>query len=144
MTTEFEFALDYATAAHHGQVDKNGVDYIRHPIAVAESLDKREEEYLRVAALLHDVVEDTDVTLEDLTYLGIDARAVAIVDVLTRRDGETYFDYVKRIVNSKNGAAIQVKIADVAHNMSRPYPGDEGMKKRYAKTLAILNDYFKL
>ena len=121
-----------------------GEPYILHPIAVAESLDHRTMEFIKVAAVLHDVVEDTDVTLEDLETVGIDPRAVDIVDILTRREGEVYFDYVSRIADSGNGNAIAVKIADVKHNLSRPYPGDGSMKKRYAKTLTILNDVFKL
>jgi (p)ppGpp synthase/HD superfamily hydrolase len=94
----------------------------------------------RHAALLHDVVEDTPVTLEDLRSMGYDAEIVALVDLLTRRvpEGETHNAYIERIVGSGNVKALRVKLADVYDNLSPARsrnlpPHERGMKHRFAR-----------
>lgn len=131
-------ALRLAAAAHKGQVDKAGKDYIGHPIAVAESLDTEEEQ---TAALLHDTVEDTEVTLEGLKAEGFSAAVVRAVECLTQRNGEPREAYLLRV--AANPLAIKVKLADLAHNsdlsrLSAPAEKDYARAERYAKEAAFL------
>ncbi len=139
------FTRAIASYAHRNQTDKGGVPYIEHPKAVAELLvDPTEAEYR--AALLHDVIEDTPYELADLARLGFSADVIEIVDILTRREGETYFDFIRRTRDSRNASAVKVKRADITHNMdpSRGYGKDKalpsGMVERYTKALAILDE----
>lgn len=112
-TALYEKALQIAKKAHTGQKDKGGHPYINHPLAVAEKVSKPEE---KVAALLHDVVEDTDITLEDLEK-EFPPCIVTAVDLLTRKKGLEYSPekYLEAI--RKNETARQVKLADLEHNM---------------------------
>ena len=108
-------AMRIAYKAHHGQLDYNGIPYIFHPIHLAEQMD---DEISCCAALLHDVVEDTDVTLEDLRK-DFPEEVIQIVKLLTHDgnaeyDNMTYFDYVRVIKN--HPIARKVKLADIAHN----------------------------
>jgi len=111
VTDELSVATQIATKAHEGQKDKVGVDYILHPLTVS-SYCKTERG--KIAAVLHDVVEDTDVTLDDLRAAGIGEDVVAAVDCLTWRSGEALEDYFCRIV--PNDIAVEVKFADMRHN----------------------------
>ena len=108
-------ALRIAYDAHHGQVDYNGIPYIFHPIHLAEQMD---DEISCCAALLHDVVEDTDVTMQDLAKEFPD-EVIQIVKLLTHDgnaeyDNLDYFDYVRKI--KKHPIARKIKLADIAHN----------------------------
>ena len=103
-------AMQIAYNAHHGQTDKAGVPYIFHPLHLAEQM---EDEISCCVALLHDTVEDTDVTLEALAGEFPD-EVVQAVALLTHEEGTDYFDYVRRIRN--NPTAIKVKLADLQHN----------------------------
>jgi (p)ppGpp synthase/HD superfamily hydrolase len=103
-------AMHIAYNAHHGQLDKSGAPYIFHPIHLAEQMD---DEISCCAALLHDVVEDTDVTLEDLRS-DFPEEVVEAVRLLTHDDAVSYFDYVREI--KKHPVAKKVKLADLAHN----------------------------
>jgi (p)ppGpp synthase/HD superfamily hydrolase len=107
-----EDAIIIATEAHRGMTDKGGQSYILHPLRVMHAVNTDEE---RVAALLHDVVEDTEWTLEKLRETGVPDPVVEAVDCLTRRDGETYEDFVVRC--KPNAIARQVKLADIQDNM---------------------------
>lgn len=101
-----------AKQAHKGQKDKGGHPYLEHCIAVAEMQTEPE---LVAAALIHDIFEDTDFTQIDLVKYGIDPGIIGIADILTRREDETYKEYIKRVgVSSK---ARKIKIADLIHNM---------------------------
>jgi (p)ppGpp synthase/HD superfamily hydrolase len=133
----FKDALEFIKEAHAGQTDKTGVEYWKHPYAVSQLLPAGAPEYAKVAALLHDVVEDTPYGLVDLRQR-FDPRAVEIVDLVTRRN-ETYREMIERIATSGNYWAIQTKLADNAHN-TQPGRADlpEGMKKRYARARARL------
>ena len=111
MTHYLEKALLVATKAHEGQVDKNGQPYILHPLAVASKLDDLE---LKTIAILHDTIEDTDVTPEFLLEQGIPEEVVDIVKMLTKPKNIKYEDYLREIC--KNPKAKQVKLADLAHN----------------------------
>lgn len=138
--------LDFATKAHSGQKRKNAIvvngiqeypDYIVHPIAVAEIAEKiilstnesakndgfyknwieNKIKLVKSVALLHDVVEDTDYTIEDIRNLFGDKIAID-VDMLTHYKHEDYFDYFKRILESGNINVKIVKFADITHNLS--------------------------
>ena len=103
-------ALCFAYQAHHGQMDKSGLPYIHHPLHLAEQMA---DEISCAAALLHDTVEDTDITLEDLAK-EFPPEVVEAVDLLTHKPGTDYYDYVRAI--RTNPAATAVKLADLDHN----------------------------
>ncbi|GAA3043212.1 HD domain-containing protein [Streptomyces glomeratus] len=110
-TVEYVDAL--AAEAHAGQVDKIGVPYVEHVRAVAAGLSPFGPE-LMMAGLLHDVIEDTRWTAEQLRAAGIPAHVVSVVEVVTNEPGVPYGEKLKRI--STNRDATLVKIADNAHN----------------------------
>ena len=103
-------AMRIAYEAHHGQLDYNGIPYIFHPIHLAEQMD---DEISCCAALLHDVAEDTDVSMEELAREFPDA-VIEVLKLLTHDDRVPYFDYVREI--KKHPVAKKVKLADLAHN----------------------------
>jgi (p)ppGpp synthase/HD superfamily hydrolase len=107
-----ERAIEIAVKAHCGCVDKAGDPYILHPLTVM--LRFREPE-ARIVAVLHDAVEDSDMTLDDLKQEGFSGRVVDAVDALTRRDGESYEEFIIRL--RPNSLARRVKLADLEHNM---------------------------
>lgn len=103
-------AMKLAYEAHQGQVDKSGVPYIFHPYHLAEQMD---DEISCCCALLHDVIEDTNITTEDLKKL-FPSEVTEVVSLLTHRKSDDYFDYVRKI--KENPVAKKVKLADLAHN----------------------------
>lgn len=105
-----------AIRAHHGQVDKCGEPYITHPERVAAGVraDLRHDADAEAVAWLHDVVEDTDVTLDDLRFERFPRRVVDAVDAITKRKGESFADYYERV--KANPLALVVKWHDVADN----------------------------
>lgn len=105
-------ALRIAARAHKDQTDKTGLPYILHPVIAATGV---EGEYETCAALLHDVVEDTDVTLDDLREEGMPEEVLDALSLLTHIDGVPYMDYVAAI--KQNHVARAVKLADLSHNM---------------------------
>jgi (p)ppGpp synthase/HD superfamily hydrolase len=107
-----EDAISLAVEKHRGQVDKSGQPYILHPMHVMCGM-KTEHEMM--AAILHDVVEDTDVSLQNLEEWGYPVEVVAAVDCLSRREGESYEDFVAR--TKSNALAVQVKLGDLRDNM---------------------------
>ena len=133
-------AMKIAYAAHHGQVDYNGIPYIFHPIHLAEDMD---DEISCCAALLHDVVEDTAVTMEELAK-EFPPEVIDVLKLLTHDDRTDYFDYVRAI--RTNPIAVKVKLADLAHNsdQSRCVGSDltperlAHWKQKYQKAMAIL------
>lgn len=102
--------------AHSGQKDMIGNPAILHVLAVGLMGETEQE---KKAGFLHDVVEDTDLTLEDLRRQGIEEDVLAAVDLLTHRDGISYEDYVRNIVASGNETAIHVKLNDLRQNIGR-------------------------
>lgn len=103
-----------AARAHEGQTDKVGKDYFEaHVLPVAAAFDRSTN--MCIAALLHDTVEDTDITLDDIeAEFGHSVRA--LVDALTRREGEGYTVYLRRI-RRHGDAAVRVKLADIHNNL---------------------------
>lgn len=116
MTIEDAIAL--AAEAHRGQVDKGGEPYILHPIRVLAKLYEipQYNENIGLAAILHDVVEDSDITMEDLKQKGIDSEALEIIELLTKKEGESYDEYIDNI--SQNEIATYVKLADLFDNLT--------------------------
>jgi hypothetical protein len=125
-----------AAAAHEGQTDQQGVAYIEHPRRVARRVDDDEA---RIAALLHDVMEDTVLTEADLVERGVPPPVIDALRLLTRAEDEDYPAFIGRIAASGNQLAIRVKLADLADNtdLSRgPLPRHLG--DRYAKAIPAL------
>ena len=104
-------AILFAYDAHRGQYDKSGLPYITHPLHVAESMETEDE---CVVALLHDVLEDTDTTIEDLAQIGISDRQITALKLLCHDDSVPYLDYVQEI--RADPTARTVKLADLHHN----------------------------
>ena len=129
-------AMHLAYSAHDGQFDKGGVPYIFHPIHLAEEMD---DEISTCVALLHDTVEDTAVTLEDLSR-EFPAEVVNAVRLLTHGEDVDYFDYVRAI--RQNPIAVKVKLADLRHNGDPKRICNQGNQERrrvkYAAARAIL------
>ncbi len=133
-------ALEIAWKAHEGQKDKGGHPYIRHPLSVAGQLDTEEE---IMTALLHDVVEDTDYTLNDLKREGFPPAVIEALQLLTHDPEVEYMDYVRRI--RPNALARRVKLADLWHNslperLVQPLTEKDRQRlEKYRKARAILN-----
>lgn len=131
-------ALKIAMMAHKGQVDRSGAPYILHPLTVASHMDT---EAGFIAALLHDVMEDSDYTAEDLLEAGIPAFIVDALRLLTHDKSVPYLDYVSKIKD--NDLAKAVKIADLTHNMdlSRlPFVTEKDWERleKYKRAMEIL------
>ena len=133
-------ALKLCFEAHKEQVDKTGLPYVFHPFHLAEQMD---DEISTVCALLHDVIEDTEITHDMLRDMGFPAEVLDVLALLTHDEDVPYMDYVKII--SKNPIATKVKIADLRHNsdVTRLDAIDEWAEKRnqkYREALRILTN----
>lgn len=104
-------ALKLCFDAHRDQLDKSGLPYVFHPFHLAEQMDG---ENAVILALLHDVVEDTDYTLDDLRQMGFPAQVLEALSLLTHDPAVPYMAYVAQIAT--NPLARQVKLADLRHN----------------------------
>lgn len=112
MSDVFKKALDIATKAHKGQVDKAGAPYILHPLRVAWRCNTEDE---MIVALLHDTIEDTEVTAQTLYNCGFPKRIVEAVLSVTRQKGEIYQAFIERC--NKNGIGRNVKLHDLEDNL---------------------------
>ena len=123
-------AMKISFEAHKNQVDKNGIPYIYHPIHLAEQM---EDENTICVALLHDVVEDTDITFEELQKIGFNDEIIEALKLMTHDVNVPYMDYVREIKN--NQIAAKVKLADLKHNsdLTRLDVIDENAKQRVEK-----------
>ena len=110
-TTMTKKALKICFNAHINQVDKTGIPYVFHPFHLAEQMT--DEESVCVA-LLHDVVEDTNITFDDLINEGFNIDIIDALKLLTHNDNTPYMEYVKKI--KANPIARKVKLADLKHN----------------------------
>jgi (p)ppGpp synthase/HD superfamily hydrolase len=136
--SKLEQAIRLATHLHAGQVDKAGKDYIEHPLRVMNSVEGETE---KIVAVLHDTLEDTTITLEELEHLFGPVVALAI-KALTREEDEDYFGFIHRV--KTNEIAVQVKIADLNDNLDLgrlEQVSDRDLKQnaKYEKALKILN-----
>ena len=109
---ELEVAIALACQAHRGQVDKAGEPYVLHPLRIMLRLRTQRE---RVIAVLHDVVEDSELTLDDLRARGFSQDVIAAVDCLTHRPDESYDAFIERVC--VNELARRVKIEDIRDNL---------------------------
>ena len=133
-------AMKIAYDAHLGQLDYNGVPYIFHPYHLAEQMD---DEISCTVALLHDVVEDTSITLDDLEQM-FPKQVVEIVMLLTHDEKVDYFEYIRKI--KTNAIAAKVKLADIKHNSNEARSLGSNLtkeqllywKEKYAKAKEIL------
>lgn len=130
-------AIKMATHYHAGQTDQGGQPYILHPLRVMLSVKRLDEQ---IVAVMHDLVEDTDVTLDVIEdTFGKEIREA--VDSVTRREGESYTDFIKR--SYMNPVGRVVKIADIKDNLDINRPGSVkflsgGISKRYYEALLFL------
>ena len=134
-------AIHIMYEAHKEHWDRSGVPYVFHPWHVAEQMTNEES---CAAALLHDVIEDTDITADDLRNAGISERVVQAVLMLTHDKTEPYLEYVARIKDDP--IASEVKLADLAHNsdvtrFAVPMTDkDRARLEKYQKAIAILTE----
>jgi hypothetical protein len=133
-------AMTIACRAHQGQLDKAGYPYIHHPLHVAEQMT---EEYTCATALLHDVMEDTPITAEQLRAAGIPDPVVEALTLLCHDPDVPYLDYVRRLKD--NPIARAVKLADLGHNsdvsrLDSVTPRDEMRLERYRRAMALLEE----
>ena len=128
-------ALRLCFEAHRDQVDKTGMPYVFHPFHLAEQMT---DEPACVCALLHDVVEDTDYTLDDLSKMGFPKEVTDVLSLLTHDPKTPYMEYVERL--SSNPTAKAVKLADLRHNsdLSRLDEIDEYALRRNEKYKAAI------
>ena len=131
-------ALKLCFETHKEQLDKSNMPYVFHPFHLAEQM---KDEATTIVALLHDVVEDSDCTLDDLKSMGFSQEVLEAIALMTHDPAVDYMDYVARI--KTNPIAKAVKLADLKHNsdMSRldvitPY--DEVRAKKYRKAIRLL------
>ena len=130
----FKDALKLATECHKGQKRWKGEDYITHPIAVA---DKFEDEGHKIVAILHDILEDTEMTSFNLADIHkLNPILCQSVIAITRRVGQNYLDYVMQV--KKDRIATAVKIEDLKHNLSDLKQGS--MRDKYILTIHLLNN----
>ena len=141
---DFETLLDLAIAianqAHAGQLDKAGKPYISHPLTVMAQMDTLES---KIVAVLHDAIEDSDLTIEGLVKQGFPEFITDAIAAITKLDGEQYEDYIMRV--KSNAIARKVKIADVTHNMdmsriANPTAKDFQRLEKYKKVLQELTN----
>ena len=131
-------ALKISFEAHKNQLDKSGMPYVYHPFHLAEQMN---DENTTCVALLHDVVEDTDMTLDDLRGFGFPEEVIEALSLMTHNSGAGYFDYIRTLKD--NPIARKVKMADLRHNsdLSRLDVIDERALERaekYKQALLIL------
>jgi (p)ppGpp synthase/HD superfamily hydrolase len=123
---------------HAGQLDRVGAPYIEHPRAVVGLVGAGAPEAWRAAAWLHDVLEHTEATAADLLSAGVSPEVVRLVEVLTRRPGEDYLEFIGRVC--ADPAATRVKIADALHNLdpTRDFGPSPEKRARYHQALVRL------
>ena len=128
-------ALQLSFEAHKDQLDKSGMPYVYHPFHVAEQM---EGEDTTIVALLHDVVEDSDYTVDDLREMGFSEAVCGAITLMTRDPAIPYLDYVEKI--KENPIARAVKLADLRHNsdLARLDHVDEKALERVEKYRAAI------
>ena len=135
-----EKAMQIAIKVHEGQVDKGGNDYINHPIRVSENCSLDEE---KIVALLHDTIEDGDITADYLLMQGFPREIVDAILSVSRNKDEDYFDFIQRC--KVNPIGCRVKIADLKDNMditrlNELTEKDINRLKKYHKAYKMLNE----
>ena len=138
MAFEVGGAIEIMLNAHGDQKDKNGEPYVYHPWRVCGRLPLNLflNRTAACAALLHDVLKDTDWTEADLRKVGAGGFLMKILKLLEWEETEDYFEYINRIVESGNKVAIEVKKADLMDNLREGCP--DSLRGRYYRALQIL------
>jgi (p)ppGpp synthase/HD superfamily hydrolase len=132
----------FAAQKHYGQRDKSGVPYILHPIEVMCSVKTIEE---KIVAICHDLIEDTDATLDDLRLLNVPEKLIEAIDHISKREDEKYSEFIERV--SENDISIKVKVADIENNTrhDRIEKLDvvvvNRMMRKYERALDVLSDF---
>ena len=139
-TPKTKTALRLCFEAHKEQVDKGGLPYVFHPFHLAEQMTTEEA---TIVALLHDVVEDTDYTLEDLSAMGFGDAVISALALLTRDEAVDYMDYVRAIKGSPIAKAV--KLADLRHNsdltrLENVNASTLKRREKYLKAIALLEE----
>jgi len=136
-------AIAIAAKAHEGQVDKAGNPYLDHPLFVMKNVNSLEQ---KIVAVLHDAVEDSELTLDQLRSEGFPEILVSAIEAITKIEGEAYATYLERVI--ANPIALPVKIADVTHNLdlrriAHPTEADFQRMAKYKKVLSQLRAALK-
>ena len=139
-TEKTKKALKLCFEAHKAQLDKSGMPYVFHPCHLAEQM---KDETTTVVALLHDVIEDTDYTFNDLIAMGFDGAIIEAIELMTHEEGVPYMDYVEKI--KSNPIAREVKLADLRHNsdlsrLDAPTEKDKMRVEKYRKAIVLLEE----
>ena len=139
-TEQTKKALKLCFKAHKNQTDKSGMPYVFHPFHLAEQMP---DELTTVTALLHDVVEDTPYTLDDLRAMGFPEKVIGALTLLTHDPAIPYLDYVAEI--RSNPIATAVKLADLRHNsdltrLDNPSDKDLARVEKYRKAILLLEE----
>lgn len=139
-TEKTKKALKLCFEAHKAQLDKSGMPYVFHPFHLAEQM---KDETTTVVALLHDVIEDTDYTFNDLIAMGFDGAIIEAIELMTHEEGVPYMDYVEKI--KSNPIAREVKLADLRHNsdlsrLDAPTEKDKMRVEKYRKAIVLLEE----
>ena len=133
-------ALALCFNAHKDQIDKSGMPYVFHPFHLAEQMS---DEKTTIVALLHDVIEDTDYTLDDLSAMGFSKDVLDAIALMTHADDVPYMDYVARI--KTNPIAKAVKLSDLRHNsdmtrLDAPTARDVERAEKYKRAIELLTE----
>lgn len=128
---QLDLAIIIAAKTHRGQKDKQGVNYILHPISVMMAADTTEE---KILAILHDTIEDGELGIEDLRKKGFSDYILTSLSIITKAKGEDYFKYLERI--KEDPLALRIKILDIENNLRKGCPSE--LKKRYEKAIVFL------
>lgn len=139
-------AIAIASRVHENQTDKGGKPYILHPLRLMMRLRTDDEELMSIA-VLHDVVEDSDVTIEELRGLGFSERVLAALDLLTHKGSDTYDEYVRLIATNRD--ATLVKIEDLRDNsditrLKGLTEKDHDRLKKYNKSYVYLTSVLRM
>lgn len=139
-TEKTKKALKLCFEAHKAQLDKSGMPYVFHPFHLAEQM---KDENTTIVALLHDVIEDTDYTFNDLIAMGFDGAIIDAIELMTHEEGVPYMDYVEKI--KSNPIAREVKLADLRHNsdlsrLDAPTEKDKMRVEKYRKAIVLLEE----
>lgn len=138
-----EKAIEIAVEAHRGQIDKAGKVYILHPMRV---MLRGQNETEQIVGILHDVIEDTPITIEMLQKEGFPKEVLSALSCITKEKGEEYGHFIDRVLT--NPLATQIKLYDIEDNLNRdriPFPTktDEARFAKYQKYHAVIVDKLK-
>jgi hypothetical protein len=136
---EFADAVVFAARVYGASRDRSGGLFLAHGINVAQALGRAATPSAMSVAVLHDMLEDTEWTVDDLARSGVDPLECQVIDVLTRRSGETYVDYIRRICDAPGVAgdtARQVKVADLTVSVDRA--DSDALRERYEQSLPLV------